>query len=125
MRIRDFALEDIDQIKEMHRKSGFSFELPDLSHPLMLIRKVMDDDGIRMAAFGRLHINALLFVDKTWRTPPERLDAVAELQREMMSAAATCGLDIATTQAEGRFSERLSEMGWVRGWGEMFYRQIQ
>jgi hypothetical protein len=46
------------------------------------------------------------------------------LQAAAMDDARARGLDIATTQMEGRFAERMKEMGWIRGWGEIFYHDI-
>lgn len=123
-RIREYTEADFAAVKRLH---AGGFEFPDLKHPLVLVKKVLVDDNerLRMAAFGRLHINAMLFVDRTYLTPDERLAAIAELQKDMIAQAATFGLDIATTQAEGRFAERLRDMGWTRGFGEMFFRSIE
>lgn len=122
--IREYTAADLAAVKRLH-KGGFEF--PDLTHPLVLVKKVLVDDAdkVRMAAFGRLHINAMLFVDGRYKTPDERLAAIEELQKDMIAQAATFGLDIATTQAEGRFAERLRDMGWTRGFGEMFFRSIE
>ena len=124
--IREFQPGDLEQIQRIHAAKGYEFALPDLTNPLMVVRKVLADneDRVTMAAFGRLHINAMLFVDGALGTPEERLTNVVALQNEAMAAAGTLGLDIATTQMEGRFAERMAAMGWVKGWGEMFYRRI-
>jgi len=128
MRIRDFAQSDLERLKKIHQSNGHKFELPNIDHPLVLVKKVIVDemDSPRMVALGRLHINAMLFVDPYWGTPEGRLQAIAALQDEMMREAAEKGLDIATTQAEGRFAERLAEppLKWTKGFGEMFFREI-
>jgi len=123
MRIREYAAADLEAIKRIHNGK---FELPDPAHPLMLVKKCLvdDEERVRMAAFGRLHISALLFVDPKWSTPETRLEAIKELQKDMDAQAGAFGIDIATTQAEGRFAERLKDLGWDRGYGEMFYRSI-
>lgn len=123
--IRTFTPEDLAAIERLHTNPAY--KMPNLEHPLMLIRKVTvdDQDRPRMAAFGRLHINALLFVDHSWKTPAFRMRRLKELQAEMLEEARALKLDIATTQAEGRFAERLKdELGWLRGWGEIFYHDI-
>ena len=124
MTIREFSPKDLKDIEAMHGNPAY--QMPDLEHPLMLVKKVMADehDEARMAVFGRLHINALLFVDHSWLTPRERLDALTMLQAAAMDDARARGLDIATTQMEGRFAERMKEMGWIRGWGEIFYHEL-
>jgi hypothetical protein len=120
--IRELENRDIQEISRLHTESGAQFTLPNLESPLVLVKKVVDDGGVRMAAIGRLHISALMWVNHRWATPQIRFDNVMELQREMMLEASRHGLDIATTQADGRFAERLEEMGWTRGNGFMYYK---
>ena len=46
MIIRDYIVEDLEAIKEIHKKSGIDYDLPDLENPLFLIKRVItDDDG--------------------------------------------------------------------------------
>ena len=126
--IREYKASDLDAIVRLHEAEGRPFQLPRIDSPLMLVRQCFVDehDEVKLAAFGRLHISALLFVDKTWNTPQERLDALKLLQVSMMKKADSFGLDIATTQADGRFAERLQdELGWTPGLGKMFYREIK
>lgn len=124
MRIREYKSSDLELIEAMHGNPAY--EMPELDHPLMLVRQVLVDDNdiARMAVFGRLHINALLFVDHSWKTPQERFEALRELQAVALLEARSRGLDIATTQMEGRFAERMQAFGWIRGWGEIFYHEL-
>ena len=125
MIIREFTPGDIAEIRKIHKAAGEPFELPIFTDPLLLVRKCLvdQDDRVKMAAFGRLHISALLFVDGTFETPQNRLKLIHELQDRMDEGARQFGLDIATTQAEGRFAERLEkDLGWTAGYGKMFYR---
>jgi hypothetical protein len=119
MHIREYKPEDLEAIKKMH---GKDYVMPSPDHPLMIVKKVMadEDDVARQAIFGRLFISALLYVDHEWKTPQERLDALICLQKEAMDAGRSAGLDIALTQMEGRFAQRMQQLGWVRGWGEVF-----
>jgi hypothetical protein len=122
--IREYKPEDLAAIERLHANPAY--HMPNLDNPLMLIRRVLVDenDRPRMAAFGRLHVNALLFVDQSFGTPAERLEAIKLLQSDMIEHAAAMKLDIATTQMEGRFAERMQELGWVRGWGDLYYHDI-
>jgi hypothetical protein len=122
--IRDFQDKDLEVLRKLHRQSGAKFEIPNINSPLVIVRKVLDDDGAKMICIGELHISAMMWVDKNWKTPQERLDAVKELQNEMMVEAAKFGIDTATTQADGRFAERLVEMNWTEAAGKMFYRSL-
>ena len=122
--IRDFTSGDFQEVSRIHQENGYSFELPNFEHPLVIVRKVLDDGGVKMAAIGRLHCSALMWVDANWKTPEERLAAIKELQNEMMKEASEkYGLDVVTTQADGRFAIRLEkDLGWFRGHQAMFYR---
>lgn len=122
--IREYRPEDLKIIEAMHGNPAY--KMPQIEHPLMLVRQVMadDDDRPRMALFGRLLIEALLYVDHTWKTPSERMIALMSLQESAMGEARRRGLDIVTTQVEGRFAERLKQMGWIRGWGEIYYHEL-
>ena len=122
--IREYQPSDLAAIEQMHNGNGFV--MPQLDHPLMIVRKCMvdEDDVPRLAAFGRLHINALLFVDHHWKTPAERLEALKELQTNMLEEGRSHGLDIATTQMEGRFAERMKDLGWSPAWGELYYHDL-
>jgi len=122
--IREFKPSDLAAIEAMHGNPAYT--MPQLDHPLMLVKKVMADehDEPRMAVFGRLFISAVLFVDHTWLTPQERLEALTLLQSAASQDARLRGLDLMATQMEGRFAERMRDLGWTRGWGEMYYRDI-
>ena len=122
--IREFRPEDLQAIEKLHGNPAYA--MPQLDHPLMLVRKIMADekDLARMAVFGRLFISALLFVDHSWLTPRERLAALDLLQSAAMDDARAKGFDLVATQMEGRFAERMQELGWVKGWGELFFRNI-
>ena len=124
MKIREYQPEDLKKIEAMHGNPAYT--MPQLGHPLMLVRQVVADenDEPRMAIFGRLLIEAILFVDHSWRSPEERLHILLKLQESAMQEARARGLDIATTQMEGRFAERMQQLGWTRGWGEIYFRDL-
>jgi hypothetical protein len=124
MKIREYISVDLESIQKL---TSADYTVPQFDHPWMIIRRVLtdDDDRIVAAAFGRIHVNALLFVDHSWGDPAARLEAVKMIQEDMIERAADLGLDIATTQMEGRFAERMKELGWIRGWGDLYYHEIQ
>ena len=124
MIIRKFKPEDREKLEAL--ADNPAYEMPQHEHPLMIVRTVVadGDDKPRMAIFGRLLIEAVLFVDHSWGTPAERLEALKTLQEHAMDEARSHGLDIVTTQMEGRFAERMHQLGWKRGWGEVYYREL-
>jgi len=95
--IREFKPSDLAAIEAMHGNPAYT--MPQLDHPLMLVKKVMADehDEPRMAVFGRLFISAVLFVDHTWLTPQERLEALTLLQSAASQDARLRGLDLMAT----------------------------
>lgn len=123
--IRNYDPSDLEAIERMLPRNA-PYIMPQLEHPLMLIRKVVIDENgqPRMAGFGRLHINALMYVDHTWLTPNERLQSVIALQEATFAEGRERGLDIVTTQVDERWGHRLKDLGWVKGWGELYYHAI-
>lgn len=121
--IREYKPQDLAAIKRMHQGK---FELPDFEHPLVIVKKcVVDDRDVpRLAAFGRLHVDAMLFVDHAYRTPTERFEELKELHAAMFQEAGEKGLDVATAQMEGRFAERMKALGWIRGSGDLYYHDL-
>jgi hypothetical protein len=100
--------------------------MPNPDDPLVVIRECLidDEDIVRMAAFGRLQANAYLLVDRTWKTPEERLEAIQVLEYAMVEKAKILGLDQATAQVDLRFGKRLEAMGWRKGMKTTFSKDF-
>ena len=126
MKIRDYQGKDFDRIWRFHSEAKFDFQMPDLNNNLVKIRKcLIDEVGIvRMAAFGRLQANAYLLIDGTWKSPEERLEAIAILEFAMIQEAKILGLDQATAQVEPRFGQRLKNFGWNKSLGETWHKEF-
>lgn len=124
MLIRPYKPEDLEAITRLHDNPAY--QMPDLNHPLMVVRRVLVDenDVPRLAGFARIQANVVLFVDHSWLTPLERLDALEKLQNDMLNEGRIIKLDIVTTQMEGRFAERMQQLGWIKAWGDLYYHAI-
>jgi hypothetical protein len=114
--IRDFQPEDAQAIKDIHKSQGFDYALPDLTSPLILIRKVRVVDGqVVGAMFLRLTAETFLLVDGS---PVTRGRAIEELQPEVIRAAWEKGLNdivcVVPPEIEETFSPVLTRMGWAK-----------
>lgn len=119
------ALEaaDLARVQELH--AGLSTELPDISHPLTVVKEGIEVDGILIAAgIARLELNVTLLMDRDWGTPIERLAAITQLQEEMRRKASALGLDWAYAEADEKFGKRLEEMGWQRAKKGLYFLRI-
>lgn len=105
--------------------NGQSFELPDLEHPLVVVKRAIEADGeIRVVVIGRLELHITLLVDHEWATPEERLEAIKQVQIEAHADASKLGLDEAFAEVPERWGERLKDLGWVPAKGKLYYRRI-
>ena len=114
--IRDYDPKDAETIKSIHKSQGFDYALPDLSSPLVLIRKVREIDGqVVGAMFLRLTAETFLLVDGS---PVTRGRAIEELQPEVIREAWEKGLSdivcVVPPEIESDFSPVLERMGWAK-----------
>jgi len=126
MKIRSYTNKDFDRIRQFHAEAKFGWEFPNPDDKRVLIKEcLVDEDGtVRLAAFGRLQVNAFLLVDGTWRTPEERLEAIEILEFAMIEKAKILGLDQATAQVDPRFGQRLKMFGWDKSIGETWHKEF-
>lgn len=121
--IREILPTDRLRAEELH--AGQSYELPDLTHPLVVVKQAIEVDG-KVVAMGiaRVELCVTLLLDHEWATPEERLVVVAELQKVMHDKASVLGLDEAFAEVPARWGERLKDLGWVPAKGKVYYRRI-
>jgi len=119
MLVRAYTDADLDALRAMHAAQGFSYELPDPSDPLFLVRTVLEDEGRpRMAAFLRLTAETYLLADPGDGAPRQRWHWLLALHEATRQAAAAQGL--ADVQAflpprvARAFGRRLQKLGWRR-----------
>lgn len=126
MHIRSYTEADLERVTELHRCGKHEFELPDLADTRMIVKKCLVDEAgtVRLAAFGRVQVNAYLLVDGTWKSPQERLEAIEILEFAMVDQARIAGFDQVTAQVDPRFGRRLQMLGWQRSIGVTYHREF-
>jgi hypothetical protein len=126
MKIRSYEKTDFDRIRSFHSEAKYGWEFPNPEDKLILVKEcLLDEDGIvRMAAFGRLQVNAYLLVDGKWKTPAQRFEAIEILEFAMITEAKMYGLDQVTGQVDPRFGKRLKLLGWEKSVGETFHKEF-
>ena len=116
--VRDFTLNDLERVKELHEASELDYRFPDLRSPLFFVTKVLERDGV-VQACGSLYLQAeaYIWLARDGWTPAEKLDAVRMLDAEVLHEAYMKGVDTACLflpPGMERFGERLEELGWSR-----------
>jgi hypothetical protein len=114
--IRDLLPEDLPALKEIHRKQGFNYNLPDLLSPLFLVKKVREVDGRVVGALCiRLTAETYLLVEGS---PVAKGRSIEELQPELIREAYEKGLDdlvfVVPPEIVDEFHPALERLGWSR-----------
>ena len=122
--VRDLTLDDLDSIKRIHAASGIDYSFPSLVHPLFLVTKVFEVEGVVRAAGGAyLQAEVYLWLDQSdWATPEAKLAAIHALDESVIHELWLRGIDCAVLwlpPGMERFGERLKDMGFEKdrdGW---------
>jgi hypothetical protein len=114
--IRDMRPEDIETVKDIYKAQGFDYAIPDLTSPLVLVKKVREVDGRVVAAmFLRLTAETFLIVHGS---PVEKARAIEELQPVVIGEAWAKGLSdmvcVIPSEISESFAPVLARMGWQR-----------
>jgi hypothetical protein len=103
-------------VKDIHKAQGFAYSVPDLTSPLVLVKKVREVDG-RVVAAMFLRLTAETFLVTTG-SPVEKGRAVEELQPEVLREAYEKGLSdivcVVPLEISESFAPVLERMGWER-----------
>jgi hypothetical protein len=123
--IRDFTLDDLERVKEIHGATHLDFRFPDLASPLFFVSKVACFDGIvRQCVAGYIQCECYLFSDPgDWADPATKLATIKELDRVAMHEVWLKGVDCCCLwlpPGMERFGERLvADLGFQKdrdGW---------
>ena len=117
MEVRDIYDSDLESISALHLSSGQDFALPDLSSPLVIVRKAVVADGkIQAVGLVRITSEGILILDPAL-SPRERIAAMYALERPVLSEAYGSGLTEITASIHNEtakhFSKRLTQFGWT------------
>jgi hypothetical protein len=129
MKVLDASPFSLESIAELHRASGFDYQWPrDFRTPLFPIKRavVMDNHaaGSRAIAVAALKVEAeaYLWMDHSYGTPEQRLEALELLNSDLAARARVIGFDqvhcALPPEIAERFGERLEQLGWklARPW---------
>lgn len=118
--VRDCTGRDYESLRRIHARQGIDYAFPDLDSPLFFVKKVLESDGVlRGALVLKLCAETMLLIDGQ-QGPQQKMTAMQELQRQVVSEAYSRGLDEihASVPAIG-FDKRLTQLGWAKdrpGW---------
>ena len=112
--VRDFQPEDEAAVRELHAQMGLGYDLPNISSPLFLVKKVREDHGrVVGALFLRLTAETFLLAEGS---PVAKGRSIEELQPEVLREAFEKGLDdivcVVPPELSESFSPALQRMGW-------------
>jgi hypothetical protein len=118
MIIRPYESRDRSSIENIHKAQGFGYPLPDIEHPIILTKLVLEDDTgtVRLAALLKLTAEAFLLMDGAAETPRERLRMFLALHEAVRQEACAKGLHDVQAFLPPRvarsFGRRLEPLGW-------------
>lgn len=112
--IRDYKPSDDEALKLIHKAQGFDYTMPELSSPLVLVKKVREESGrVVGACFLRLTAETFLLVQGS---PEAKARSIEELQPEVLRAAWEMGIDdiccVIPPEISESFAPALKRMGW-------------
>jgi len=117
--IRDSEPKDFATFEAIHSASGYDYKFPDLTDPLFVVAKTVEDDGRPVQGIAlKLQAEVFLWVDHSWKTPEERWTALLELTEAAKLAAWAKGLDslvcVVPPEIADAFEKRLETIGMLR-----------
>ena len=119
MEVRDVLPSDFGDLENIHKANGDHFQLPDLSSPLVIVKKAILNEEGKVIGFGCVKImgEALMSLSPDL-SPIERMRAMEALQPPVLTDAYNQGLDEVEARihsdTEKPFLKRLGQLGWER-----------
>lgn len=130
MIVRHYTDSDFAEVKALHQRQGLEYELPDLAAPSMLVRAVIEQDGlVTDAAFLRKTSEAYWIFDPS-ETKRERLGKLLILSKEMSAMAKRVGLEdvhawIPPAIIDKSFDLTMLHLGWVKPEWTCYSRRVE
>ena len=117
--IRDWEPKDSEAIERIHDASQFDYRFPDLSDPLFIVKKVVEENGQVVQSFScKLVLCIYLIADREFGTPIERWNRLKELVEAAKHEAWKKGLDeaycVVPPEIDSEFAPWLEKLGMTR-----------
>jgi hypothetical protein len=129
MLIRPYTAEDLEAVKALHQAQGLEYDLPDLDAPSMLVRAVIEEEGVvTHAAFLRKTSEAY-WIFSPQESKRERLGKLLVLSKEMTGPATRAGIEdvhafIPPLVIDKALDRTLLNLGWVRPLWTCYVRKV-
>lgn len=120
MIIRVYTEKDYEEVKRLHALSRLAYTFPPSisDKDFFAARVVEDDKGIGMACFFRRTAESYLVVNRNWKSPAWRLEAIRKLHYECNAALKKESISdvVAFLPPEvcESFGKRLEGLGWSK-----------
>lgn len=117
--LRDIEKKDIEALKVIHSESGFDYGFPDLTDPLFLVKKCIEENGrVVQGIAAKVELTVYLWVGHSDGTAEERWQWMQQLVEATKLDAWKKGIDTLTCvvppEIADSFEKRLSAIGMTR-----------
>lgn len=133
MRIREVRHSDLDRIKELYKRSGFKYDLPDFDDGTFIANIAYVDESDRIVtlivARGKM-AELYMIADPDWETPGWRFAALQKLHEAMRQKLVSLGIRFVTSWLPPPmalpFGRRLMRsFGWRKQLWQSFSRETE
>jgi hypothetical protein len=114
--IRPILESDYEQARALHESMSLGYKLDSSQSDFIVKNGLFEDGKLISVMLGRLTAEAFLLLDRGWRLPQDRWDAVRRLAAVSAAEAKLCGVNdvhIWLPPKAGCFEGRLRRMGFV------------
>lgn len=132
MRVRDLEERDLETLKKWHRENGFDYPFPDLFAPEFERVSVVEDENgeLVLTLPAKRTIEMYCLMNKSWRSPRWRLEALMLAHEEMRLALlgkgytdVNCWLPPEVERSFGRKLTRIFK--WIPSRWKSFSRMLK
>ncbi len=127
MEIRPILERDYEAARDLHARMSLGYDLDPSQSDFFVKNGLFDDGKLVSVVLGRLSSEAYLLLDRSWRLPQDRWDAVKRLSMVSAAEAKLYGVNdvnIWLPPKAGCFQRRLRRMGFVPAPWECFTAKL-
>ncbi len=129
MEIREVVPQDFAEASALHKSMGFDYQFDPADQGFAIRNGLFNGTGqLVTAVFGRLTVEAYLLVDRRWRTPSDRWEAMQRLAAVSTASAHLLGAvethAFVPPELERQFKKRLFQMGWSKALWPAYFKEL-